>query len=60
MGVFIVCEAGRTTAHHGPQRLELDANSLTDSTGRLHGTEPAGATEEGYWVDYLEQLVEGG
>ena len=52
--VFIIGEDGRIVAHYDPERMGLDANSLTDSAGRLYGPELAGATEEGDWVDYVK------
>ena len=51
--VFIIGEDGRIIAHYDPERMGLNANSLTDSAGRLYGPELAGATEEGDWVDYV-------
>ena len=52
--VFIIGEDGRIIAHYDPERMGLDAGSLTDSAGRLYGPELAGATEEGDWVDYVK------
>ena len=52
--VFIIGEDGRIIAHYDPERMGLDAGSLTDSAGRLYGPELVGATEEGDWVDYVK------
>ena len=52
--VFIIGEDDRIIAHYDPERMGLDANSLTDSAGRLYGPELVGATEEGDWVDYVK------
>ena len=60
MAVFIIGEDGHRLAHYDPERMELDSNSLMDSEGRLYVPEPVGVTEEGDWVDYVEQLVEDG
>ncbi len=58
--VFIIGEDGRIIAHYDPERMGLDAGSLTDSAGRLYGPELVGATEEGEWVDYVKLNPETG
>ena len=58
--VFIIGEDGRIIAHYDPERMGLDATSLTDSAGRLYGPELVGATEEGDWVDYVKLNPETG
>lgn len=58
--VFIIGEDGRIKAHYDPERMGLDAASLTDSEGRLYGPELVGATEEGDWVNYVKLNPETG
>ena len=58
--VFIIGGDGRIIAHYDPERMGLDAPSLTDSAGRLYGPELVGATEEGGWVDYVKLNPETG
>ena len=58
--VFIIGGDGRIIAHYDPERKGLDANSLTDSEGRLYGPDLVGATEEGGWVDYVKLNPETG
>lgn len=58
--VFIIGEDGRIIAHYDPERMGLDAGSLTDSAGRLYGPELVGATEEGEWADYVKLNPETG
>ena len=58
--VFIIGEDGRLIAHYDPERMGLDAASLTDSAGRLYGPELVRATEEGGWVNYVKLNPETG
>ena len=58
--VFIIGEDGRIIAHYDPERVGLDANTLTDSAGRLYGPELVETTEEGGWVDYVKLNPETG
>lgn len=58
--VFIIGEDGRIIAHYDPERMGLDAGSLTDSAGHLYGPELVGAIEKGDWVDYVKLNPENG
>ena len=58
--VFIIGEDGRIVAHYDPERVGLDANTLTDSEGQLYGPELIETTEEGGWVDYVNLNPETG
>ena len=50
--VFIIDESDRIVAHFDPERVGIDVNTLTDSTGRNYGPDLVDTDEQGRWTAY--------